>query len=174
MFVDGTHLSGPYKRTLVAACALDGDNHLFSFAYGVVSGEKTEEWVWFLSIIAECMGGLKPVIMSDRNPGIVAAVAQVFGKEYHSYCLRHVTENFLKEVGKLSIRKEAMRKIVKEMLYRVAYAPTAFEYNAALEELRCYKVDLGQWVEEHEPEHWANSKFGKEMWGRMNSNVIES
>ena len=67
MFVDGTHLSGPYKGTLMAACALDADNHLFNFAYGVVSGEKIEEWVWFLGMIAECVGCLLYTSPSPRD-----------------------------------------------------------------------------------------------------------
>ena len=45
LFMDGTHLSGPYKGTLIAACTLDADSHLFNFAYGIVCGEKIEEWV---------------------------------------------------------------------------------------------------------------------------------
>jgi len=32
LFVDGCHLSGPYKGAMLAACALDADNHLFNFA----------------------------------------------------------------------------------------------------------------------------------------------
>ena len=33
------------------------------------------------------------------------------------------------------------------MLYRVAYAPTAVEFNMALQELRGYKLELGAWVD---------------------------
>ena len=89
------------------------------------------------------MGGLKPIIMSDRCPTIIPAVAQVFGKEYHSYCLRHLTENFLKEAAKHGIYKEATKQIVKEMFYRVAYAPTVGEYNVALDKLTFYMAELG-------------------------------
>jgi len=139
-----------------------------------VCGEVIEEWVWFLQTVMECLGGLKPVIMSDRNLALLAAVEQVCGKEYHSYCLRHLTENFLKKAAKYGIQKEATKQIVKEMLYRVTYAPTAAEFNVALEELRGYKAELSAWVNDSEPEQWAASKFGKERWGRMNNNVIES
>jgi len=52
LFVDGCHLSGPYKGTLLAACALDADNHLFNFAYGIVSCKSVEDWVWFLQCVA--------------------------------------------------------------------------------------------------------------------------
>ena len=57
LFVDRTHLSGPYQGTMLAACALDADNHLFNFAYAIVCGEKIEEWVWFLEMVAQCLGG---------------------------------------------------------------------------------------------------------------------
>ena len=40
LFVDGTHLSGPYEGTLLAAVALDADNHLFDVVYAVVGGEQ--------------------------------------------------------------------------------------------------------------------------------------
>jgi len=82
LFVDGCHLSEPYKGTLLAACALDVDNHLFNFAHGIVCGEIIKDWIWFLQIVMECLGGLKPAIMSDKNPALLAVVAQVCGKEY--------------------------------------------------------------------------------------------
>ena len=52
-----THLSELYKGTLLAACVLDVNNHLFNFAYGIVCGEKIEEREWFLEIVAECLVG---------------------------------------------------------------------------------------------------------------------
>ena len=72
------------------------------------------------------------MIMSDRHPTILPVVTQVFGKEYHSYCLRRLTENFLKEAAKHGIRKEVTKQIVEKMFYKVAYTPTVGEYNAAL------------------------------------------
>ena len=80
--------------------------------------------------------GLKPVIILDRHPALLPAVAQVFRKKYHSYCLQHLTENFLEEAAKHGICKEAIKQMVKEMFYRVAYAPIVEEYNVALDEMR--------------------------------------
>lgn len=80
----------------------------------------------------------------------------------------------MKDATKHAIRKEATKQIVKEISYRIAYAPPAAKYNVALEELRGYKEELGAWVDNNEPEQWATSKFGKEKWDRMNNNVIES
>ena len=43
LFMDGCHWSGPYKRTIQATCALDSNNHLFNFAYAIVSAKSTED-----------------------------------------------------------------------------------------------------------------------------------
>ena len=57
LFVDVTHLSGTYQGMMLAACTLDEDNHLFNFAYAIVCGEKIDECVWFLEMVAQCLGG---------------------------------------------------------------------------------------------------------------------
>ena len=87
LFINGTHLSRPCQGTMFTAYVLDADNHLFNFAYAIICGEKIEEWVWFLEMVTQCLGGLKPIIMSDRHPTILPGVEQVCGKKYHSYCL---------------------------------------------------------------------------------------
>lgn len=68
LFADDTYLSEPYKGTLVAACTLDADNHLFNFWYGIVCGEKIEKWVVLRNDYC-VLGVLKLVIMLGRNPG---------------------------------------------------------------------------------------------------------
>ena len=40
MFVYDAILSRSYKGTFLVTCALDADNNLFNFAYGIVCGEK--------------------------------------------------------------------------------------------------------------------------------------
>jgi len=95
LFVDGFHLNGPYKGTTLAACALDANNHFLNFTYAIVSSETVEDWVQFLQSVAECLGGLKPVIMFNQGQVLLKVIPLVFGKENHSYCLRHLGENFL-------------------------------------------------------------------------------
>ena len=67
LFVDGTHLSRPYGPWLLSMPWMQTTTYSI-LRKGIVCGEKIEEWVWFLETIAECLRGLKPVIMSNRNP----------------------------------------------------------------------------------------------------------
>jgi len=79
----------------------------------IVSTDTIDKCVWFLEIVAKSLGNFMPIIMSDKNPTIITSVAQEFGKEHHSYRVRYLMENFLKEVAKHGIRKEATKQIVK-------------------------------------------------------------
>jgi len=65
LFIDAAYLSDPYNRALMAAIALDTNSHLFDVTHTVVGTENQEEWFWFITVLAECLGGLKLVIMSD-------------------------------------------------------------------------------------------------------------
>jgi len=142
LFVDGTHLSGPYEGTLLSAIALDANNHVFNVAYAVVGGETNEDWLWFLSTLHECLGGLKQVIMSDRNNGLVEGVPLVFGADNHTYCVRHLMENMLTEAARLGIRRNASKNLLKEMFNRMAYATTVAKYDSGMDELRRFKREL--------------------------------
>ena len=174
LFVDGSHLSGPYEGTLLRAVALDVNNHLFDVTYAVIEGENNDDWLWFLTMLYEYLGGLKPMIMSYRHKSLVYGVLWVFDLQNHNYCTVHVRETFLDYAGKLGIRRNASKDLVKEMFNRVAYAATIAEYVQALEEPRQYKRELARWVEDNELKRWAQSKFTKKRWGKLNNNPVES
>jgi len=65
LFVNATHLKGPYKGTMFAAIALDANNHLFNVAHAIVVVENNDEWLWFMTKLHRSLGGLKPIVMSD-------------------------------------------------------------------------------------------------------------
>ena len=44
IFIDGCHLNGPYKGTLLGAQIYDADNELFPLAYAIVAGETLNDW----------------------------------------------------------------------------------------------------------------------------------
>jgi len=101
--------------------------------------------MWFLTTLHECLGSLKPVIMSDRNQGLLAIVSRVFGAENHTYCVRHLMENMLTEAGRLGIRRNASKDPINEMFNHVAYATSVAEYDSAMDELRRFKRKLALW-----------------------------
>jgi len=113
-------------------------------------------------VLHDCLGGLKLIIMSFRNKGLLAVAPLVFGKENHSYCVRHLTENLMGAALKLGIMRNVSKELVQDMFNLVVYATTVTKCESAMAELRRYKRELTVWVEQKEPECWAKSQFTKE------------
>ena len=120
LFVDGSHLSGPYEGMLFGAIALDSDNYMFDVAYAIVSFENNGDWERFLTNLRECLSGLPPVVMFDRNKALLCAVPKVFCVDCYTYCVRNIWENFLTATTKYGYRKESRKDLLKEMLNRIA------------------------------------------------------
>ncbi|XP_021761420.1 uncharacterized protein LOC110726274 [Chenopodium quinoa] len=69
--IDGTHLYGKYKGTLLVATSVDANFQVFPLAFALVEGENTSSWSWFLGCIRVHVtqrDGL--CVISDRHPGI--------------------------------------------------------------------------------------------------------
>ena len=49
--IDGTHLYGKYKGTLMIAMGCDGNNQLFPLTFAIIKGENIDSWGWFLAWI---------------------------------------------------------------------------------------------------------------------------
>ena len=49
--IDGTHLYGKYKGTLIIVIGCDGNNQLFPLAFAITKGENFDSWGWLLACI---------------------------------------------------------------------------------------------------------------------------
>ncbi|XP_028798837.1 uncharacterized protein LOC114754226 [Neltuma alba] len=102
LYIDGSHLSGPYKGTLLSASAYDADNELLPFTIAIVKGKTFEDWTWFLHMIKEIVGSMQLTIISDRHNAIIGTVQAIFRGERYAYCYIHVKENFSTQMIKLN------------------------------------------------------------------------
>ena len=106
--IDLTHLSGLYRGSLFSATAYDADDGMFPIAFGVVSSENYEDWLWFLQKLKGILQDKEVVIISNRHQAILHSICQLFGVENHAYCYRHVKENFSSYVTKHSMKGKKM------------------------------------------------------------------
>ncbi|KAH1228216.1 hypothetical protein GmHk_10G028248 [Glycine max] len=99
--VDGTHLYGKYRGTLLMATSQDGNGGVLPLAFVVVEDKNDI------------------CLISDRHASIKSVVAnEALGWQpphgYHVYCVRHIASNFNR---KFNNAKQ------KEMLKKLAYTP---------------------------------------------------
>ncbi|XP_059626251.1 uncharacterized protein LOC132269179 [Cornus florida] len=174
--IDACYLSGNYKGTLLGATGYDTDEGLYPLAYAVVSGETDEDWLWFLQNVKEVIGGRIVTIITDRNSSLISGVRDVFGSQCHSWCLRHLMENFTKFMNSKSGLKlrGSSKDTAKKFLNKIAYARTTETCEKALQKMASFRKELFDWVSENGPEHWANTLFPLPRWDIMYTNQAES
>ncbi|XP_059591763.1 uncharacterized protein LOC100245246 isoform X1 [Vitis vinifera] len=172
--IDSAHMSGPYRGALFSATAYDANDSMFPLAFGVMSLENYDDWSWFLQNLKKVVGDKEVVIISDRRPALLRSVPEVFGLENHAYCYRHLKENFSSFLSKHNTKGNKGKENALQLLDSIAYARLEHDYNVSMFELRKYNDTLATWVEENAPEHWAMSKFPKQRWDKMTTNLAES
>ncbi|XP_059631809.1 uncharacterized protein LOC132274528 [Cornus florida] len=174
--IDACHLSGNYKGTMLGATGFDANDGLWPLAYAVVSSENDDDWHWFLSKVKEILDGRIVTILTDRHPSLISCIRDIFGSQYHSWCLRHLTANFSTSIlGRQSLGLRASGKEhAKKLLDKIAYARTVDEYKNALAAMRVFRGELCDWVLANSPEHWSNVIFTSKHWDKLYTNQAES
>ncbi|XP_021752540.1 uncharacterized protein LOC110718046 [Chenopodium quinoa] len=117
--IDGTHLYGKYKGTLLVATSVDASFQVFPLAFVLVEGENTSSWSWFLGCIrVHVMQRDGLCVISDRHLGIIAAmndpnVGFTEPRAYHRFCVRHIASNL-----KTHVQSNDMRDMFKAAVYQ--------------------------------------------------------
>ncbi|XP_021774783.1 uncharacterized protein LOC110738690 [Chenopodium quinoa] len=120
--VDGCHLKGAYPGIILVAVAKDGNNNLFPLAWATVEAENKDSWGWFLESLMAMFThdqGEGLTIMSDRQKGLLEAMADIVPKAEKRFCVRHIWANFkLKFTG----------STFKELFWAAARSTTAVSH----------------------------------------------
>ena len=118
-------------------------------------------------------GNREVVIISDRLPALLRSVPKIVGAENHVYYYRHLKENFSVFLTRHNTRGNKDKESALKWLDSIAYTRVESDYNVCMYELRNYNQALTGWVEESALEHWVMSKFPKQRWDKMTTNLAE-
>ncbi|CAI9280968.1 unnamed protein product [Lactuca saligna] len=84
--MDGAHLKGIYKVTILHAIAMDGNNQILPIGYGICPKETTDSWTWFLEKLNECIGDLEGLtLLTDKATSIAKLVRAYKTIEFEQY-----------------------------------------------------------------------------------------
>ncbi|GJU66133.1 mutator type transposase [Tanacetum coccineum] len=149
LVLDGCFLSGPYPGQILTAVGVDPNNGIYPLAYAVVESESKDSWKWFLDCLGddlELFRNSNFTFISDRQKGVIPAIAENFPNAEHRFCLKHIYDNM-----KLSWRG----KFYKEMLWKCATASTIQKFDKRMEEMKNHNLEAYEWLRKIPPQHWA-------------------
>ncbi|XP_038882374.1 uncharacterized protein LOC120073641 [Benincasa hispida] len=96
IIVNGSHLKGKYKGTMLVGVSMDGNNQVYPLAYDIGDNETDRAWKWFMSNL-KCVIGEPPnlVFVPDRAVSIGNAIHAVFSIAFHGLCIYRLKNNIL-------------------------------------------------------------------------------
>ncbi|KAI8561440.1 hypothetical protein RHMOL_Rhmol04G0339700 [Rhododendron molle] len=111
------------------------------------------------------------VFISDRNIGLLHAVADVFPGASHSYCLVHLKKNLRTRLGGVAMD---WKRYLVELFGKCAYAPTLELFNELLAELERESGNkMRDFLSDLDVKHWAHAYFPGHRYGELSSNLAE-
>ncbi|GJW05626.1 mutator type transposase [Tanacetum coccineum] len=151
--LDGAFMKGLYPCQVLTAVGVDPNNGIYPLAYGLVENENTESWTWFLTQLGddlELYRNSNFTFVSDRQKGIIPAIANLFPNAEHRYCVKHIHEN---------MKKRWNGNAYKELLWTAASTTTVPEFQKAMEKLKEFSKEAYEWLNLIPPQHWSRSHF---------------
>ncbi|XP_073131642.1 uncharacterized protein [Henckelia pumila] len=175
--LNGTHIKNNYKGCILVAVSKDANDDLFTISYAIVDAENDANWDWFcyhlsrVLLYYQCIPFDEFKFFLERHPSIIKAVNQVFVGSHHAYCLRHLVDNFVKQVLRSYPRHN--KKYWSSVFKKVAYAPSFQEYEQHINNiLESMPLSRG-FIVNFDPQSWANALFVGNRWGVINNNIVE-
>lgn len=96
IIMDGAHLKGDFKGTILHAVAMDGNNQILPLAHGICKKESGLTWTWFLEKLYECVGDCQELtFVTDRADAIRVSIENVFPHAHHGLCAFHILGNIV-------------------------------------------------------------------------------
>ncbi|QHO56105.1 uncharacterized protein [Arachis hypogaea] len=168
--VDGTHLYGKYKGTLLVAVAQDGNQNIVPIAFALVEGETADAWHFFLRNLRMHVVRKDGVgMISDRHESIRAAVNRSGSdwqppRAWWMFCIRHIGSNFLR-----AFKVPHLQKLV----VNIGYSRTVEEYNINYKRLEERGEAYARWCDAIGLRHWVLAFDEGHRWGHMTTNLVE-
>ncbi|CAH9130179.1 unnamed protein product, partial [Cuscuta epithymum] len=168
IIVDGSFLKSYYKGTLLTACTQDANKQIFPLAFGICSGENTENWSWFFSMLKRSLTHRDDLyIVSDRHEGIINAVRSVFSHAEHGYCVYHILAN-------LKTRFRGSQTSVSWKFLQAARVGSVYECEEYLCMLDVEDERIRTYLERIGHDKWSRAYASRNRYSVMMSNNAES
>ncbi|KAG6704795.1 hypothetical protein I3842_07G150700 [Carya illinoinensis] len=166
---DTTYLTNSYKMPFAPFVGVNHHGQSILFRCGLISGEETDTFVWLFESWLKCMNGRAPqAIITDQDKAMQNAIARVFPKSRHRFCLWHIMKKVPEKFGAYSQYDD-----IKSQLHRCVYDTLSRdEFNKCwLQLLDNFDLHDHSWLEwlYSERHLWVPAYVRNEFWAGMSS-----
>ncbi|XP_031108448.1 protein FAR1-RELATED SEQUENCE 5-like [Ipomoea triloba] len=133
---DATYRTNRYNLVFVPFTGIDNHKRCITFGAGLLTKEDIDSYVWLLESFKKIMGHDPICVVTDQDPAVKVAVAQVFGASKHRFCMWHIMCKVGEKVGPILSKDEVFRRKLNCIVWDNSIDPEAFElrWNQIMEE----------------------------------------
>ena len=153
--LDGAFMKWELKGEILAAVGRDADNRIYPIAWAIVRVEDNASWAWFVDKLkADLDLGLGNgfTIISDKQKGLINAVADLLPESEHRHCARHIFANW---------RKVYSASEYEDYFWAIAYSFTNGDYQINLKALEVFDAKAHEDLLKTEPKTWCRAFFSR-------------
>ncbi|XP_043714718.1 uncharacterized protein LOC122663076 [Telopea speciosissima] len=164
---DGCHLKGLYGGVLVSTISVDGNNGIFSVAYGVVESEGKDSWLFFLHHLHESIDRCIEKVYNGRPTLHDILTFMMTNEANHRHCSRHLYNNFKKVFGG--------GPVLRGYFWAASKAYNVFEFQRAMEGMKAEKNEAYVWLMKNPINMWSRHAFDhRAKSDQITNNMTES
>ncbi|XP_073126237.1 protein FAR1-RELATED SEQUENCE 5-like [Henckelia pumila] len=112
---DTTYNTNKYGLIFAPFVGVNHHGQTILFGCGFLSDERTKSFVWLLGKFLKAMSsGAPKLIITDQDPAMTKAIAQVFPQTVHRYCLWHILNKFPDKLSPVIFRDhyQSIRNVI--------------------------------------------------------------
>ncbi|XP_041015778.1 protein FAR1-RELATED SEQUENCE 8-like isoform X1 [Juglans microcarpa x Juglans regia] len=114
---DTTCLSNNYDIPLFTFVGVNHHGQSVLLGCGLLADETLETYIWFFRAWLTCMSGRPPqTILTNQCRTMQSAIAEVFPRAHHRFCLSHVMQSILDNLGEL-LEYDAFQNEFRRIVY---------------------------------------------------------
>ncbi|XP_042988763.1 protein FAR1-RELATED SEQUENCE 5-like [Carya illinoinensis] len=137
---------------------------------GLISSEDTATFVWLFKTWLQCMDGIAPrAIITDQDRVMKNAIAIVFPKSRHQFCLWHILKKVPEKLSSYSAYKSGMKSALMKSVYD---SQNVEEFESSWEQLiTTYNLEENAWLQTlyTKRAHWVLAFLKDTFWAGMST-----
>ncbi|XP_019195028.1 PREDICTED: protein FAR1-RELATED SEQUENCE 5-like [Ipomoea nil] len=124
---DATYKTNRYHLVFVPFTGVDNHKRCVTFAAALIDKEDVESYSWVLNQFKNAMGAAPPIVITDQDPAMKIAIADVFRGSRHRYCMWHIMTKVGEKVGAQMSKNNEFRKALNTVVWNENTTRTEFE-----------------------------------------------
>ncbi|XP_035835713.1 protein FAR1-RELATED SEQUENCE 5-like [Helianthus annuus] len=128
---DATYKRNKYNMMFVPFTGIDNHNRNVTLGAAILGSETAETYSWLLRAIKNAYGYAPPVIVTDQDPVMKKAIADVWPESRHRLCMWHIMDKLTTKVGAALCSNTDFKKRLSAVVWTDSLLPEAFEAERA-------------------------------------------